>query len=474
MATPTLSVVIPVLNEAAGIVAQLEALQALRHQGAEIVLVDGGSDDNTAELARPLVDQLIVSARGRAVQMNAGARSSGGETLLFLHADTRLPASADDSIRAAIAAGAVWGRFDIRIDNAHPMLRLVARMMNWRSRLTGIATGDQAIFVRRSSFEQIGGYPELPLMEDIALSKRLNRIAAPACLRDCVVTSGRRWEKHGVMRTILLMWRLRSAYFFGAAPDKLAVRYGYSPQVRTAANPPSPPYQGGVTERLSPPLTRGDREGFGGGKSSIHIAIFTKAPQPGAVKPRLIPTLGPLGAARLQRRLTLHAMEVATRFAPKKVTLWCAPDAQHRFFRALQTHCGIQVRSQAGANLGARMAHAFAVHDGPLLLIGSDCPALQVEHLEGAANALRDGNDAVFIPAEDGGYVLVGLRRPQPHLFEDIAWGGARVMAQTRERLLEAKLRWAEPFTLWDVDQAADLERLALLDGFAADFRRHK
>jgi rSAM/selenodomain-associated transferase 2 len=232
MPAPFLSVIIPALNEAAGIVSQLEALQALRRQGAELILVDGGSTDNTSELARPLVDQLIACVRGRAVQMNAGARSSGGDALLFLHADTLLPTSAHDCLRAAIDAGAVWGRFDIRIAGAHRMLRVVARMMNWRSRLTGIATGDQAIFVRRSTFEEIGGYPELPLMEDIALSARLKRIAAPACLQECVITSGRRWEKHGVMRTILLMWRLRAAYFLGAAPEKLAARYGYPPQAQ--------------------------------------------------------------------------------------------------------------------------------------------------------------------------------------------------------------------------------------------------
>ncbi len=206
----------------------------------------------------------------------------------------------------------------------------------------------------------------------------------------------------------------------------------------------------------------------------MDVAIFAKAPQAGAVKTRLIPALGAAGAARLQRRLTLHAVEVANRFAPEKTTLWCAPDTRHRFFRALHAHCGIEVRSQVGADLGARMAHAFAMLDGPLLLVGSDCPALQVEHLTGAARALRDGHDAVFIPAEDGGYVLVGLQRPQPRLFEDIVWGTGRVMAQTRERLLEMKLRWAEPYTLWDVDQVGDLERLAMLDGSSAVLRRQK
>lgn len=228
--TSSLSIIIPVLNEAAEIVSQLEALQNLRNAGALLVLVDGGSSDNTRELARPLVDRLIDSPRGRAVQMNTGARISTGEVLLFLHADTRLPPSADEDIRAALARGALWGRFDIRINAAHPLLRVVERMMNWRSHLTGIATGDQAIFVRRDVFEDAGGYPELPLMEDIAFTARLRRIAPPACLRACVVTSGRRWEKHGVARTILLMWRLRAEFYFGADPAKLAARYGYTPQ----------------------------------------------------------------------------------------------------------------------------------------------------------------------------------------------------------------------------------------------------
>ena len=230
ISTPLLSIIIPVLNEAAGIVSQLEALQALRNAGAILILVDGGSSDNTTELAKPLVDQLIDSSRGRAVQMNTGAQASKSEVLLFLHADTRLPPAADEHIREAIASGAPWGRFDIRIDAAHPLLRIVERMMNWRSRLTGIATGDQAIFVRRDLFEETGGYPELPLMEDIVFTTRLKQIAPPACLRPRVITSGRRWEKHGAARTIFLMWRLRTEFYFGADPAKLAARYGYTHQ----------------------------------------------------------------------------------------------------------------------------------------------------------------------------------------------------------------------------------------------------
>ena len=232
MPKPFLSVIIPVLNEAAGIRSQLEALQFLRGKGVTLIVVDGGSEDSTAEQAGPLVDLVTHSPRGRAVQMNAGARASSSEVLLFLHADTALPSSVFERVHEVIASGAFWGRFDVRIDGAHPLLRIVERMMNWRSRLSGIATGDQAIFVRRDVFERIGGFPELPLMEDIVLSKKLKRIAPPACLRECVVTSGRRWESHGVMRTILLMWLLRTGFYFGADPDELAVRYGYHPRQR--------------------------------------------------------------------------------------------------------------------------------------------------------------------------------------------------------------------------------------------------
>ncbi len=230
--SPFLSVILPVLNEAETVTRQLLALRVFRERGAELVLVDGGSSDGTPALAAPGVDQLIESARGRATQMNAGAVASQGRVLLFLHADTALPAAADDLIRRAVTTGASWGRFDVRIDGRQPLLRVVERMMNWRSRLTGIATGDQAIFVRREVFETVGGYPELPLMEDIALSKRLKRLARPACLRQRVVTSARRWQRHGVLRTILLMWCLRARYFLGADPQQLAILYGYAPRQR--------------------------------------------------------------------------------------------------------------------------------------------------------------------------------------------------------------------------------------------------
>ncbi|MGZ5034695.1 MAG: TIGR04283 family arsenosugar biosynthesis glycosyltransferase [Usitatibacter sp.] len=222
---PPLSIIVPVLDEASSIEATLAAVQPWRARGIEVVVVDGGSRDATRDLARPLADRVIDAPRGRASQMNAGARAAAGGVLLFVHADTILPGAAADLVQRMDASGREWGRFDVAIAGADPLLRFVARLMNARSRLTGIATGDQAMFVRRAAFEAVGGFPEIPLMEDVALSKKLRRRSAPLCLRERVLTSGRRWERHGALRTILLMWRLRLAYALGADPHRLARRY---------------------------------------------------------------------------------------------------------------------------------------------------------------------------------------------------------------------------------------------------------
>jgi rSAM/selenodomain-associated transferase 2 len=221
-----LSVVVPALDEALHLGATLAALAPARARGAEVLVVDGGSSDETVALARPLADRVLHSPRGRAVQLNAGAAAAQGEILLFLHADSILPPAFDRAIEAAVAGRAwAWGRFDVRIDGGPRVLALVARMMNLRSRVTAIATGDHALFATRALFERAGRFPVQPLMEDIAFCRHAKRIAAPIRLREPVLTSGRRWARHGVVRTILLMWRLRLAYFLGADPARLAARY---------------------------------------------------------------------------------------------------------------------------------------------------------------------------------------------------------------------------------------------------------
>ncbi|HKQ25223.1 MAG TPA: TIGR04283 family arsenosugar biosynthesis glycosyltransferase [Burkholderiales bacterium] len=226
----SLSIVVPTLNEAQGIVSFLQPLQRLRERSVELILVDGGSGDGTVAAASPLVDGMLqLSTRGRAVQMNAGAAHASGDVLLFLHADTRLP---DDGVRLILdglhETGRRWGRFDIALSGASPMLRVVEWTMNLRSRLTGIATGDQGLFVERRLFDEIGGFPAIALMEDVALSAALKRHGRPLCLAQRVIASSRRWEKNGIWRTIVLMWRLRLAYFLGAGSKRLAeIYYGH-------------------------------------------------------------------------------------------------------------------------------------------------------------------------------------------------------------------------------------------------------
>ena len=226
MPADRISIVVPALDEAKGIGATLEALQGMRARGHEVIVVDGGSSDRTAEIAGPLSDRVIHAPRGRARQQNAGAAQAEGGVLLFLHADTVLPADADRIVLEGLArSGRGWGRFDLRLSGSGAALRTLEWTINLRSCLGGIATGDQAIFARREWFATAGGFPDIPLMEDVALSTALRQRGRPLCLRARAVTSSRRWEARGLLRTVLLMWCLRLAYALGADSSRLAERY---------------------------------------------------------------------------------------------------------------------------------------------------------------------------------------------------------------------------------------------------------
>jgi rSAM/selenodomain-associated transferase 2 len=226
-----LSVIIPVRNEAQALPLLLADLAPLRVAGAQLIVVDGGSDDGTREQAVGHVDLLLQTEPGRARQMNAGAAAASGEYLWFVHADTRVGAPAVASLLEALARRPCWGRFDVSLSAPGLAFRLIGSMINLRSRLTGVASGDQGIFVARATFDALGGYARIPLMEDLELCRRLKRLARPQCLRPPLSTSSRRWERGGVWRTVLLMWRLRLAYYCGANPEQLARQYYRGPPV---------------------------------------------------------------------------------------------------------------------------------------------------------------------------------------------------------------------------------------------------
>ncbi len=225
-----ISIIIPVLNEEKKLSKTLSYLQSFRHSGHEVIVVDGGSTDNSLKLVREaaaheVIDSVVVSEPGRALQMNSGAAIATGGVYLFLHADTILPDNALNLVSSFDHNKHYWGRFDIRLSSDRTIFRLIEHLVNLRSRLTSIATGDQAIFIEHELFKSIGGFPEIVLMEDIAISRLLKKQLIPVCLKTKVATSSRRWETNGVVATVLLMWKLRLYYFFGVSPEKLARLY---------------------------------------------------------------------------------------------------------------------------------------------------------------------------------------------------------------------------------------------------------
>jgi len=222
----SISIIIPTLNEEIAIESLLQQLQPYRQQGHEVVVVDGGSKDKTIAMAESLADKVIQSEAGRTTQMNAGAEKGSGDVFWFLHADSIIYENAINNIQFYLnEKNKDWGRFNVKLSGSHFMFRIIERMMNLRSCISGIATGDQGIFVKRTIFEQVGGYPAQPLMEDIELSKKLKKISPSVCVKNVIITSSRRWEQKGILRTVLLMWRLRFLYWLGVSADKLAGQY---------------------------------------------------------------------------------------------------------------------------------------------------------------------------------------------------------------------------------------------------------
>ncbi|HET7033686.1 MAG TPA: TIGR04283 family arsenosugar biosynthesis glycosyltransferase [Casimicrobiaceae bacterium] len=430
------SIVIPALDEARSILATLAPLQPLRAEGHEVIVVDGGSRDATVALAAPLADCVVGSERGRALQLNTGAATAAGDLLLFLHADSRLPTSALGVVTREIArCKRRWGRFDVTIAGRSRALPIVAAMMNARSRVTGIATGDQAIFVERRLFTEVGGFPDQALMEDIELSKLLKRAGGrPLCLSERVVTSGRRWDRDGAWRTIAAMWRWRFAYWRGVDPARMASEY-----------------------RTTPPAI------------PVVLQVFAKSPVPGHVKTRLASAVGNEAAAAHHARFIELAMTtaVAARDAGvvDEIELWCTPDADAPAFAVWGNRDRVSLHTQDGTDLGARMRTALdsaLARGARAILIGTDCPMLDVAHIAHAVAELETC-DAVFGPAEDGGYVLVGLSR-RVDAFSGVPWSAPDTMGATRRKLASSRTSWAELPTLWDIDEPRDLARWQALE----------
>ena len=444
-----ISIIIPVLNEADTLRQQLPGLQHLREAGHQLIMVDGGSTDDSVAVARGLVDLALHSEPGRARQMNAGALHATGDILLFLHIDTVLPQRAADLVSTALKGSEhCWGRFDVRLDGRQAAFRVIARAMNLRSRLTAVATGDQAIFVDRAVFTQMGGYPDVPLMEDVMISKALRKQSRPACVAEPVVCSSRRWQQHGIIATTWLMWRLRLAFFCGASPASLHARYypGH-------ANGPEKP---GNPAHFRYPQAR--------------ILFFAKAPIAGQVKTRLQPLLGEAGALALHQKLIRFGWQQLAQAALAPMQLWVSAhgkSGEDNFFAAMAD--GLKLQYQSGRDLGERMHNATvnALRDADyVVVVGADCPSVDSVYVEQALTLLAAGESVVLGPAEDGGYVLIGLRSPTAPVFRDIDWGQSCVMQQTRERLQAAGISWRELAEKWDVDRPEDLVRLDSLPGW--------
>jgi rSAM/selenodomain-associated transferase 2/rSAM/selenodomain-associated transferase 1 len=424
----SISVIIPVFNEASRLKQNLQRLYAsfAGLASIEVIICDGGSTDHSVQIASQFPCQITTSKPGRSYQMNAASQLAAGDWLLFLHADTTLPT---DWI-SQLFDSPQWGFFPVQLSGQHWIFRVIEKAINLRSRLSSIGTGDQALFFKRTLFTSLQGFPYIPIMEDIGICKKARKKHKPSIATDSVVTSSRRWEKNGITKTIVLMWRLRFSYWLGVDPARLHQLY-YPP--------------------IDMPIPV--------------IQIFAKPPVEGNVKTRLIPDIGTSNATLVFRHCLSYALNLL-RSSHCDYQIWLSEETQDGIFQQEPYIL------QQGIGLGDRMLFALetALSDKPnnkVILIGSDCLDLKQSHFDLAITAL-DTNDIVLLPTFDGGFVLIGCRVIDPLLFIHVEWSSSRVLDQTiaNAKLLNYQVHLLE--MVRDIDTMADLshypELLSIVD----------
>ncbi|HEX4916723.1 MAG TPA: TIGR04283 family arsenosugar biosynthesis glycosyltransferase [Limnobacter sp.] len=447
-AAPGVSIVVPVFNEVPSLsdhafASRMLALHALLRPCDELVLVDGGSSDASWPTLLALSQHprilAIQSAKGRALQMNAGATRANSEVLVFLHADTVLGEQAWLCLLGKIHAHAgapLWGRFDVRIEGQSKWLPVVAWFMNHRSSLSKICTGDQALFVTRRLFESVGGFPQQPLMEDVEICKRLKRVASAQFLaiRSPIMTSGRRWDVHGAWATICLMWRFRYLYWRGVPAQALARQYADTRK-----------------------------------KAALTVALFAKYPEPGRVKTRLQPLLGGAQSAKFARYLLLSTLD---KLQAENTVLW-TDGGDDVTWTTLLGHRAVPRMQQPQGHLGIRMQTAVKTHlqhSEVVVLLGPDAVQFTQADLEALVRAAMQAGIA-FVPALDGGYVALACTRCIPEIFTaQIAWGSATVAQQTQQALAMqgVQAQWLPPQL--DIDEPQDYQRAMVQGDLPADW----
>ncbi len=423
-----LSVVVPVLNEAENVPHLLTDIARVV-PAPQVIVVDGGSRDSTVALAQEGGAQVLETTPGRAHQMNAGARSANGDWLLFLHADSRLDGDAantlSDFLNGAPNTSVAAAHFAFALGDGSGLLKAVEVGQRLRSRLTGLVYGDQGLLVRRSVFDAVGGFPELDIMEDVAMVRRLRRHGTVVELKASLRTSARRYRRQGVLRTSLRNGAMVSAYLLGVSPERLARWY-----------PPEP--------------TQNTRRRL--------LLVFVKLPEPGRVKTRLAKTMGSERAAQIYATMARRVIKGVLGGDYDVVICHDPPDRRSDVAAWLDMP-DLEFWPQVGGDLGTRLRHAVErglQYSRELAVIGTDAPDVTRRVVEEAFNRLEPGT-LVLGPAQDGGYYLIACNRPEPSLFSEIDWSTDRVARQTRSRATKAGLRVVELPVLRDVDEEADV-----------------